>query len=57
MVGKMNVIILATELKNICKWYKKPSVKLLWQKYVWGNRQKIFLWNLKNKAKERKKYD
>lgn len=31
------------------KWAKKPSLKLLWQKYVWGNRQKIALWNLKQK--------
>lgn len=22
------------------------SIKLLWQKYVWGNRQKIWLWNI-----------
>lgn len=29
------------------KWAKKPSIKLLWQKYIWGNRQKIALWNLK----------
>ena len=28
------------------KWAKKPSLKLLFQKYVWGNRQKVFLWNL-----------
>ena len=28
------------------KWAKKPTAKLLWQKYVWGNRQKICLWNL-----------
>ncbi|MBQ5676181.1 MAG: Coenzyme F420 hydrogenase/dehydrogenase, beta subunit C-terminal domain [Lachnospiraceae bacterium] len=28
------------------KWAKKPKLKLLWQKYVWGNRQKIFLWNI-----------
>ena len=28
------------------KWAKKPSVKLLWQKYVWGNRQKMFVWNI-----------
>ena len=33
------------------KWAKKPTLKLLWQKYVWGNRQKIFFWNLKNKLK------
>ena len=30
----------------IKKWANKPSLKLLWQKYVWGNRQKVFLWNL-----------
>lgn len=30
------------------KWAKKPDLKLLWQKYVWGNRQKIAVWNLKN---------
>ncbi len=29
------------------KWAKRPTLKLLYQKYVWGNRQKIFLWNLK----------
>ena len=28
------------------KWAKKPTLKLLWQKYIWGNRQKIWLWNL-----------
>ncbi len=31
------------------KWAKKPTLKLLWQKYIWGNRQKIALWNLKQK--------
>ena len=31
------------------KWAKKPTLKLLWSKYIWGNRQKIFLWNLMNK--------
>lgn len=31
------------------KWAKRPSFKLIWQKYVWGNRQKIFFWELKNK--------
>ena len=29
------------------KWAKRPSLKLLWQKYVWGNRQKVFFWKLK----------
>ena len=28
------------------KWAKKPTVKLLFQKYIWGNRQKVFVWNL-----------
>ncbi len=29
------------------KWAKKPTIKLLYQKYIWGNRQKIFFWNIK----------
>lgn len=28
------------------KWANKPTIGLLWQKYVWGNRQKVLLWNL-----------
>ena len=31
------------------KWAKKPTPKLLWQKYIWGNRQKIALWNIKQR--------
>ena len=31
------------------KWAKRPTLKLLWQKYVWGNRQKVWLWNLFHK--------
>jgi hypothetical protein len=31
------------------KWAKKPSMKLLFSKYIWGNRQKVFFWNLKRK--------
>ena len=31
------------------KWAQKPTLKLLWQKYIWGNRQKIFCWNIKQK--------
>ena len=31
------------------KWAKRPGIKLLWQKYVWGNRQKVFFWNLRNR--------
>lgn len=38
------------EYKDIVKkWAKKPSLKLLYQKYIWGNRQKIFFWNIKQK--------
>lgn len=28
------------------KWSSTPSLKLIWQKYVWGNRQKIWMWKL-----------
>lgn len=28
------------------KWTKRPTLKLLVQKYLWGNRQKVWLWNL-----------
>ena len=31
------------------KWADKPSLKLLWQKYVWGNRQKAFVWSIRNR--------
>ena len=31
------------------KWADKPSLKLLFSKYIWGNRQKIFFWNLFHK--------
>ena len=37
------------------KWAKKPSLKLLWQKYIWGNRQKVFLWTINNKLFSNKK--
>ena len=30
------------------KWAIPPSAKLLVQKYIWGNRQKIWLWNVLN---------
>jgi len=35
----------------IKKWYTKPSFKLLYSKYVWGNRQKMFVYNLTHKKK------
>jgi len=31
------------------KWAKKPTIKLIWQKYIWGNRQKIAVWNFKQR--------
>ena len=34
------------------KWAKNPSPKLLWQKYIWGNRQVIAMWNLKNRSEK-----
>ena len=36
------------------KWYEKPTFKLLWSKYVWGNRQKVYVLNAKNKIKRGK---
>jgi len=37
------------------KWAKRPTLKLLWQKYVWGNRQKMWLWNLTHGGKGRER--
>jgi len=34
------------------KWATPPSLKLLYQKYIWGNRQKIWWWNVKQKFKK-----
>lgn len=31
------------------KWADRPSLKLLFQKYIWGNRQKVFVYNIFNK--------
>lgn len=31
---------------NCGLWSTPPSLKLLWQKYIWGNRQKILFWKL-----------
>lgn len=33
------------------KWATPPSLKLLWSKYVWGNRQRVALYNLKKRMK------
>ena len=34
------------------KWATPPSLKLLFSKYVWGNRQKVFCWNLKRSLRQ-----
>ena len=34
------------------KWAKKPTFKLFLQKYLWGNRQKVFVWNLIHKTSQ-----
>ncbi|MDE5886611.1 MAG: Coenzyme F420 hydrogenase/dehydrogenase, beta subunit C-terminal domain [Muribaculaceae bacterium] len=31
------------------KWANRPSLKLILSKYIWGNHQKVRLWNLKHK--------
>lgn len=35
------------------KWARRPSLKLLFQKYIWGNRQKVFVWNLMHRNNTR----
>ncbi|MBO5568669.1 MAG: Coenzyme F420 hydrogenase/dehydrogenase, beta subunit C-terminal domain [Clostridia bacterium] len=34
------------------KWAKPPTMKLLFKKYIWGNRQKVFVWNIKQRMKQ-----
>ena len=42
------------DYESLCKkWAKKPTLKLLFQKYVYGNRQKVALWNLKKRLLKR----
>lgn len=42
------------DYEDLCKkWAKKPTLKLLYQKYVYGNRQKVALWNLKKRLFKR----
>ena len=33
-------------------WAKSPTIKLLFQKYIWGNRQKVILWNIIRRIKK-----
>lgn len=51
--------VLVLPYKELCqKWAKKPKLKLLWQKYIWGNYRKIALWKFKQKIlRKRKKYN
>lgn len=44
--------VIALDYRSLVrKWAKRPSLKLLCQKYVWGNRQKVAVWNIKQKIK------
>lgn len=46
--------LIDSDYRAICKkWVTKPSLKLLWSKYVWGNRQRIFVWKLKQRLLKR----
>ena len=39
--------LLILPYEELCrKWAKKPTFQLLWSKYIWGNRQKVFVWNI-----------
>lgn len=43
------------DYKNLCKkWAIKPTAGLLFSKYIYGNRQKVFLWNVQNCLKRKK---
>ena len=34
------------------KWAKRPTIRLLISKYIWGNRQKVAWWNIRNPKKK-----
>ncbi len=43
------------DYKSLCRrWSKRPSVRLLFEKYIWGNRQKVALWQMKQTVFRRK---
>jgi len=42
----MNDLLILSYQELCKKWAKKPTIKLLWSKYIWGNRQKVFIWNI-----------
>ncbi|MGN0453282.1 MAG: Coenzyme F420 hydrogenase/dehydrogenase, beta subunit C-terminal domain [Ruminococcus sp.] len=35
------------------KWAEPPTPKLLWQKYIWGNRQKVWLYSITHRKKQK----
>lgn len=40
--------------RELCKkWVEPPSLRLLWSKYVWGNRQKVFVWSIMHRRQKR----
>lgn len=40
--------------RELCKkWAEPPSLRLLWSKYVWGNRQKVFVWSIMHRRQKR----
>jgi len=44
--------LLVMDYQQLCKkWYKKPTLQLLYQKKVWNNRNRVRFWKLKNKFK------
>lgn len=48
-----NPSISITEINR--RWAKRPTLKLLFSKYIWGNRQKVALWNLKHRLTGKKR--
>ena len=38
------------DFRTLCRrWAGPVSLRLLWSKYVWGNRQRVFVWNLRRR--------
>ncbi len=35
------------------KWAKKPTLRLLFSKYIWGNQQKVRFWSIKRKISKK----
>ena len=45
--------LLVMDYENLCKkWYKKPTLQLLYQKRVWNNRNRVRVWKIKNILKK-----